>query len=98
MKTILDRTGVTRHFFDKDGVFQKKESYTECLLEYISCMDEKTGVYPLTEDLKYIIQNSGEQNGWWDPQENYIFLEQSGEKVVGINADIAWLFMCCYTE
>jgi hypothetical protein len=97
-ETVLEHTGMNRYFYDENGEFLKKENYSDCLMTYIGCVDQDTGLYPLTEDLKYIIQNSGEQNGWWDPQENYIFLEQSGEKVVGINADIAWLFMCCYTE
>ena len=50
-KTILDNSGVTKYFYDADGNFVKKESYTECLLEYIEYMDESNGVYPLTEDL-----------------------------------------------
>lgn len=98
-KTILDRTGVTRHFFDEDGVFQKKESYTECLLEYISCMDEKTGVYPLTEDLKYILQSEGADSGWFDPENSlYLFRDARGDPIPGIKAAGSWLFMCRYLD
>lgn len=96
-KTILDNTGVNKYFYDENGEFVKKESYSECLLEYIECADEKEGLYPLTEDLKYIIQQKGEYAGWFDANSNnYIFKNQDGNKVVGVNTEISWLFMCCY--
>lgn len=96
-KTILEHSGVTKYFFDENGDFVKKESYSECLLQYIGCMDEENGVYPLTEDLKYIIQQRGDYSGWWDESgAQYLFTDENGAKVPGINAEIAWLFMCCY--
>ena len=98
-KTMLDRSGVNKYFFDKDGEFEKKESYSECLLEYIEYVDENEGVYPLTKDLKYIIQQRGEYVGWWDIESNgYIFKDADGNNLTDINADIAWLMMCCYIE
>lgn len=98
-ETILDRSGVSRYFYDDNGDFVKKESYSECLLKYIENVDEASGMYPLTEDLKYIIQNRGEHSGWWGSEESlYLFKDENGAKVPGINADIAWLFMCCYIE
>ena len=96
-KNILDRSGVTKYFFDENGEFVKKESYSECLLKYIECADENEGVYPLTEDLKYIIQSRGEYVGWWDAQsKDFIFKDQLGNPIAGLNTEIAWLFMCCY--
>lgn len=96
-KTILDRTGVNKYFFDEEGNFLKKESYTECLLEYLNCVDEVSGVYPLTEDLKYIIQQSGDQSGWYDDQgQSYLFRDENGVNIPGVNAEISWLFMCSY--
>ncbi len=98
-KTILDRSGVNKYFFDEDEKFIKKESYSECLLEYIEYVDENEGVYPLTEDLKYIIQQRGEYVGWWDIESNgYIFKDDNGNNNANINPDIAWLLMCCYIE
>lgn len=98
-KTMLDRTGINKYFFDKNGEFEKKESYSECLLEYIEFADENTGVYPLTEDLKYIIQQHGEYVGWWNIEsQGYIFKDLDGNNMTDINADIAWLMMCCYIE
>lgn len=95
-KNILDRSGVNRYFFDDNGDFLKKETYDQCLLTYIECADEATGTYPLTEDLKYIIQQRGEYAGWWDLNGSYLFVDENGVPVNGINAEIAWLFMCCY--
>ena len=96
-KTILESTSVHKYFYDAAGEFVKRERYVECLTAYINCMDEGTKVYPLTEDLKYIIQSSSEHNGWLDPQSAmYLFKSDDGLPVPGINAEISWLFMCCY--
>ncbi len=96
-KTILDRSGVSRYFYDEDGNFEKKVSYSECLLEYIDYAEDEEGVYPLTEDLKHIIQNRGEYVGWWDSTSNgYIFKDDNGNNDLTINSEIAWLLMCCY--
>jgi len=54
-------------------------------------------VYPLTKDLQYIIQNHGDHQGWWNVNgPNYLFKDESGNIIPGVNIDIAWLFMCCY--
>lgn len=96
-KTILDNSPVNKYFFDENGGFVKKESYTECLLEYIANMDEDNGVYPLTKDLEYIIKQRGEYVGWFDSEESlYLFKDSAGTPVPGINEEISWLFMCCY--
>lgn len=96
-KTILEKSGVVKYFFDDKGEFVKKESYSECLLQYIENMDEDTGMYPLTEDLKYIIQQRGEYSGWFDPENSvYLFKDVNGMNIPGVNPEISWLFMCCY--
>lgn len=96
-KTILEHSGVTKYFFDENGGFVRKESYSECLLEYIEYMDEDNGVYPLTEDLKYIVQQRGEYSGWFDPDNSlYLFKDAAGNNIAGINPNNTWLFMCCY--
>lgn len=98
-ETVLERSGVSKYFYDDNGEFVKKESYDECLRKYIANVDEASGMYPLTEDLKYIIQQRGDHSGWWgDDNALYLFEDESGNKIPGINADIAWLFMCCYLE
>lgn len=96
-KTIVEKSRVGKHFYDENGKFIRKESYNECLLEYIAVMDEKAGVYPLTDDLKYIIQQRGDHYGWFDADGGqYLFKDQNGEYILGINKEISWLFPCCY--
>lgn len=96
-KNILDRSGVNKYFYDENGEFQKKEDYSQCLLTYIGYADEDSGLYPLTEDLKYIIQQRGGYSGWWDISgPNYLFVDENQAPLTDINSDIAWLFMCCY--
>ena len=98
-KNILDRSGVSKYVFDADGNFVEKVSYSECLLEYIEFADDATGVYPLTEDLKTIIQERGEYVGWWDSTSpSFIFKDTAGMPIPGLNVDNAWLFMCAYVQ
>lgn len=96
-QTILDFSGINKYFFEEDGTFIKKETYDQCLLAYFEVMDEESGLYPLTEDLKYIIQMRGDHVGWFTPTgDMYLFKDENGALIPGINADIAWLTMCCY--
>jgi len=96
-KTICEKSHVCKYFYNEDGSFLKKESYNDCLLEYIAAMDEDAGVYPLTEDLKYIIQQRGDHYGWFDADGGqYLFKDQNGNNIPGINAENAWLFPCVY--
>lgn len=98
-KNILDRSGVSKYVFDADGNFVEKVSYSECLLEYIEFADDATGVYPLTEDLKTIIQERGEYVGWWDSTSpSFIFKDTADMPIPGLNVDNAWLFMCAYVQ
>ncbi len=94
---MLTKTGVRKYFYDENGNFLRRESYDECLREYFEYMDEKEGVYPLTEDLKYIIQQRGDHGNWFKlDSEESIFQDSNGDPIPGINAEIAWLFMCGY--
>ncbi len=63
-------------------------------------LDVATGLYPLTEDLKYVIQNHGEYVGWWNVNDpGYLFENESGANAIpNLNTDIAWMFLCCYVE
>lgn len=94
IKTALETSGLKKYFYDEDGNFVKKEDYTECMNEYITCIDEKLGIYPLTDDLIYIIQNRGEFEGWWDKDAPNFLLTT----VNNINPDIAWMFLLCYVK
>jgi hypothetical protein len=98
-KTILDNTAIRRYFFENDGTFIRKEEYSNCVLEYLQYVDEDAGVYPLTEDLMYIIRQHGEYAGWYDKDGGqYLFRDSKGSPLPGINEEISWLFTCCYIE
>lgn len=57
------------------------------------CIDRESGLYPLTEDLMYIIQQHGIYAGWYDVNNaNYLFQDTV------VSEAIAWLFMCGYLE
>ena len=98
-ETILEYTGIKCYFY-KDAEkteFDRKEKYEDIVSSYIACVDPDSGLYPLTADLMYIIQNNGSHQGWWNVNgNNYIFRDEAGAIVPGINSEIAWLFMCCY--
>lgn len=96
---ILDRSGVSKYVFDENDECIEKISYSECLLEYIEFADENTGVYPLTEDLKLIIQERGNYVGWWDSTSpGFIFKDTAGNPIPGLNVENAWLFMCAFVQ
>ena len=96
-ETILEKQGIRRYFYDEDGNFLRKEEYSDCVTKYIENADEQSGVYPLTDDLMYIIQQQGAQAGWFDANgSSYLFKDANGNKLIGINDEISWLFMCRY--
>lgn len=92
-QTILENGTVRAYFFDEKGEFVKKEAYGSCLREYFEYVDKETGVYPLTNDLLYIIKTYGENQGWWDRQDKGFIVD-----VDGLVEASGWLFMCCYAE
>lgn len=98
-QAMLENGNICKYFFDAEGNFVKKEIYNECLSEYLQYVDEDNGVYPMTEDLKYIIQQRGDYVGWWNPDMEgsmFLFVDNAWNPLPNINLDIAWLFMCCY--
>lgn len=71
-----------------------KEDYTDVLRQYVTNRDPQHGVYPLTEDLYYILHKGIEFLGWCDPESsNYRFTE-----IPGVNNELAWLFLCEYVD
>lgn len=78
-----------RHYEYQDGKLVKIWNYTDCIVKFVEAT--KTGFYPMTEDLKTIIQLGGGDKGWWDKESlGYLFGEET------VNPDVAWLFFCCY--
>lgn len=78
----------------KDGNYVK-EDYTAAMLAYTYHADKTYGVYPLNEDIVYMLQNGGEYMGWYDSDsESYLFTETA----TPVNEDLAWMFAVCYVE
>ncbi len=109
--TILQTVGVNKYFTDEDGNYTHREDYSQCLLDYIGnrdfatgqytggCVDRASGLYPLTADLMYIIQQNGDYAGWWDiSHDGYLFKDINGANDPSINPEIAWLFMCVFMQ
>ncbi len=70
--------------------YSTKISYNNALLEYAACKDSKTGLYPVTEDIKEILVQYGTGQGWYTLNgPAYMFQAE-------VDAENAWLFMCCY--
>lgn len=93
LQTVIQGDGpmggapIRRYFFDENGDFIKREDYSVILTKYFENMDQNLGVYPLTQDLIYILQNGC--CGWWDAESPDYILE-------GCNPEIGWMFALCY--
>ena len=85
-------TSFRKVFYDDKGNYVKKEEYTDLMRKYIACADSTYGVYPLTEDLKYMLQHGGEAQGWYEHGgAGYLFDTQ-------VNEQQSWMFACCYFQ
>lgn len=71
-----------------------KEDYTDVMRQYVTNRDAQHGIYPMTEDLYYMLSKGIEFLGWCDPESaNYRFAE-----VPGVNNEISWLFLCMFVD
>lgn len=95
LQTIIQGSGsfggapIRKYFYDENGEFVKKEDYTNIFVTYFENMDQDMGVYPLNDDLIYMIQQGC--GGWWDETSpDYIF--------DGCNPELGWMFAVCYVK
>lgn len=71
-----------------------KEDYTDAMRQYVTNRCAATGVYPLTEDLAYILPMGMKNIGWIrEDTSNFLFRDLDG-----FNAEIGWLFLCVYED
>ena len=77
---------------DESGKVTKKIDFSATMLAYGECMNETYGIYPLTEDLRYIVQTAGTYYGWWNSASDNFWLED----VKNLNPDLGWMFALCY--
>ncbi len=87
-KTITDTARICAYLYHEDGTFDRRESYNEVILEYLTVANED-GVVPLNEQLAYVVKTAGDFMGWWNFSED---LDIFGDKLVA--PAIAWLFAC----
>ncbi len=87
-KTICDTTRICAYLYNEDGSFDKRISYNEIILEYLTVANED-GVVPLNEALADMVKTAGEYMGWWNYSDD---LDIFGDKIV--DPAIAWLFAC----
>lgn len=87
-------------FRDGSGNILKKEDYTNCMIEYATYRSPQNAsnpyefeVYPLTEDLMYMLKNGGEHMGWWDESSDNFLFADLGSK---FNPELGWMFAVCY--
>ena len=89
-------------FFNEDGTPEvnadgtyHKEDYTDALLAYCLHRDPETGLYPLTDDLVYMLQHGGKFKGWYTPGSGTYLLE---EKEITVDPELLWMFAVCYLK
>lgn len=95
LDSLLDICAVTRfgaYLYKEDGTFDRKESYNLLIEAYAAAADKATGLYPLTEELAYVMQVMGEYYGWWKTGETSIF------GTTPVVPAVAWLFACVTVE
>ncbi len=92
LKEVVSAANMGKSFYDENGRFIKREVYTDCVQAYASCIDETHGVYPLTDDLIYIIKSHGEYVGWWNSNSPSYILHG----INNLNTNIGWMFALCY--
>ncbi len=111
LHTVIMGEGLTRWYYDEDGNVTQKIGFNQCLLQYLdgltnekgdvvsyTYVDNNTGLYPLTEDLRFIMVEVGAHKGWYNEESpNYLFIDSLGNKQT-VDPEYAWLFICCYIE
>ena len=87
--------------YDEQGNFVEKIEFITCINTYNGYVDNSTnrpvagytdkGIYPLTDDLVYIMQTYTSISEWNDATSpNYLFTDMV------IDTDTAWMFPVCY--
>ena len=94
MENKLGTSGLACWFYE-DGTLVKKEKYETLMSEYIDNCD-KSGYYPVTEDLRHMMENSGKYLGWWDKENanSTVWFEE----YPALNPELAWMYSCAYGE
>lgn len=91
---LVEFGNMTAVLYNADGTFKAKEQYAVLMQQYVNNMDASQAVYPLTKDLKYMIETYGNAQNWWNAGEpGYLFEEDTD-----VNPASAWMFLYCYKK
>ena len=97
---LLEKTQLYCEITTEDGSVIR-ETYSSLLRKYISSAqviavsaEETRTLYPLTDDLMYVLKQVGKQLGWYD-QTNPAYL--FGD-ITDANAENLWMFCCCTVQ
>lgn len=93
---VLMQTGTApfRYSYNNGQEDFFKEDYTDAMREYVTARDEASGVYPLNEDLYYMLTMGVKPTGWCNSESmNYRFRDMEG-----INDEISWMFLLVYED
>ena len=94
----LNSSNFYKIVYDQAGKALYKENYRTLIEQYWTNSDG--GLYPVTEDLRYIVENGGAAKGWWDKNNrnsDYWYSSATGYGK-NLNPEIAWMFSCCYAN
>lgn len=94
MGMLVEFGNMTAVIYNADGTFKAKEQYAVLMQQYVNNMDSAQAVYPLTKDLKYMLETYGNAQNWWNAGEpGYLFEEDTD-----VNPASAWMFLYCYKK
>ena len=100
LKSTLETTELYREITAEGGSIVR-EGYNQILTDYLACAQVITvsetqtrTLYPLTEDLMYVLKNVGTQLGWYNTASgSYLFKD-----LQNVQQDSMWMFCCCSVQ
>lgn len=93
-RVYYNEDGTPKTTEDENGdLVYYKESFVDAMIAYTLHADPDYGVYPLNDDLLYMLRYGGEHKGWYGKTSpNYLFGNAS------YTPENAWKFVICYLE
>jgi len=93
-RIYYNEDGTPKTSEDENGnLIYYKESYVDAMTAYTLHADPIYGVYPLNDDLMYMLRYGGENKGWYTKTNpNYLFGNGN------YTPENGWKFVICYVE
>lgn len=96
LKAGLESGNFYKPVYDDKGNPVSREDYRILMEEYWTNCDSE-GWYPVTYDLRYMVENGGKTKGWWDkdnPNSSFWYSPETGYPK--LNPELAWMYSCSY--